>query len=401
MTQVWLSIIGIGEGGLRGLNKSANASIGGAEVFVGGTRHLAMLGDDPRPRMTWDNPLRETVAKIKALKGRQVCVLASGDPMSYGIGVTLTREIGLDQCLVIPHQSAFSLACAQLGWPLAEVDCLTLHGRPLGLLNLHLRPNARLLILSEDGTTPKQVASLLKANGYGDSAIAVFEHMGGPKEKRHDGVARTWRRKTADLNTIAVVCRVDTGANRLMRPAGLPDDVYQHDGQLTKREVRAITIAALSPAPGEVMWDVGAGAGSIAIEFLRAEPTARAFAIEQNPKRIANIIANGENLGVRNLNIIEGSAPTALKGLAKPDVIFVGGGVSNAKVLQACWRALPSGGRLIANAVSMEGEAQLFAFMQRHGGEMTRIAISHLDGMGDLHAWRAMRAVSQYAGQKP
>ncbi|MBT3333377.1 MAG: precorrin-6y C5,15-methyltransferase (decarboxylating) subunit CbiE [Rhodospirillaceae bacterium] len=401
MTTPWLSIIGIGEEGLPGLNQAARAGIDGAEIFVGGARHLAMLGDDPRPRMTWDSPLQETMAKIKALKGQAVCVLASGDPMSYGIGVTLSREIGLAQCLVIPHQSAFSLACARLGWPLAEVDCLTLHGRPLGLLHLHLRPNARLLILSEDGKTPKQVAAMLKANGYGNSTITVFEHMGGAKERRHDGTARTWRRNTADLNTIAVDCRIDPDTVHLMRTAGLADEVYQHDGQITKREVRAVTIAALSPRPGEVFWDVGAGAGSIAIEFLRAEPTAQAIAIEQNPKRIANIIANGENLGAGNLRVVAGSAPAALKGLAKPNVIFIGGGVSDAKVLNACWRALGPNGRLIANGITMEAEAQLFAFMQRHGGGMTRIAISHLDGMGDLHAWRAMQAVSQYRGQKP
>jgi precorrin-6B C5,15-methyltransferase / cobalt-precorrin-6B C5,C15-methyltransferase len=401
MSKTWLSIIGIGEDGLAGLTKPARDIIDDAEIFVGGDRHLAMLGDDPRPRLTWESPLRKTVDRIKGLKGRQVCVLATGDPMSYGIGVTLTREIGVEQCVVIPHQSAFSLACARLGWPLAEIDGLTLHGRPLGLLNQHLRPNARLLILSEDGDTPKQVARALKDSGYGDSLITVFEHMGGAREKRHDGIAKTWRRKVRDLNTIAVTCRAGPAAPRLMRLAGLPDDLFQHDGQLTKRDVRAVTLAALAPAPGEILWDVGAGAGSIAIEFLRAEPTARAIAIERNTVRAANIRANGQQLGARNLQIVEGAAPAALKGLTKPDVVFVGGGVSDAKILQACWHALPSSGRLVANAVSAEAEAGLFQFMKRHGGDMTRIAISHMDAMGDLHAWRAARPVTQYRGRKP
>ncbi len=401
MNKIWLSIIGIGEDGLAGLGESAREALDGAEIIIGGDRHLAMLGDDKRPRLTWESPLRKTVDRIKGMKGRQVCVLATGDPMSYGIGVTLTREIGVEQCLVIPHPSAFSLACARLGWPLAEIDCLTLHGRPLGLLNQHLRPHARLLILSEDGETPKQIARVLKDGGYGDSRITVFEHMGGAREKRHDGVAGTWRRRVKDLNTIAVACGAGPAAPRLMRPAGLPDELFRHDGQMTKRDVRAVTLAALAPAPGETLWDVGAGAGSIAIEFLRAEPSAHSVAIERNAERAATIRANGENLGARNLQIVVGAAPAALKGLPKPDVIFIGGGVSDAKVLQACRRALPSGGRLVANVVSAEAEATLFRFMRRHGGDMTRIAISHMDKMGSLHAWRAMRPVTQYRGRKP
>jgi precorrin-6Y C5,15-methyltransferase (decarboxylating) len=401
MSRIWLSIIGIGEDGLDGLAGPARQLIGGAEILVGGDRHLAMLGDDARPRLTWESPLRKTIDRIKALKGQAVCVLATGDPMSYGIGVTLTREIGMAQCVVLPHQSAFSLACARLGWPLADIDAMTLHGRPLGLLNQHLRPHARILILSENGETPKHVARILKESGYGNSRITVFERMGGAAEKRHDGVARTWRRGVKDLNTIAVTCDAGPAAPRLMRTPGLPDELFRHDGQLTRRDVRAVTLAALSPAPGEILWDVGAGAGSIAIEFLRAEPTARAIAIERNPGRAANIRANGERLGARNLRIVEGAAPEALKGLEKPDVIFIGGGVGDGKVPRACWRALPSGGRLVANAVSMESEAQLFQFMRRHGGDMIRIAISHMDDMGGLHAWRGAHPVTQYRGRKP
>ncbi len=396
----WLCIVGIGEDGLAGLGEAARAAIDGAEIMVGGDRHLAMLGDDKRPRLTWDNALHATVAKLAKFKGQRVCVLATGDPMSYGIGVTLCREFGAESCRVIPHQSAFSLACARLGWPLAEVDCMTVHGRPLGRLNRHLRPDARILILSGDGNTPKEVAAALRAAGYGDSKITVLECMGGSMEKRHDGTAKAWRRKCGDLNTIAIHCAAGPNAPRLMRSAGLPDELFQHDGQLTKRDVRAVTLAALAPAPGELLWDVGAGAGSIAIEFLRAEPTARAIAIEQSSKRAGNIRANGENLGVQKLQVIEGVAPAALKGLARPDVIFIGGGVSDRKVLNACWRALPSGGRLVANAVSMEGESQLFGFMRLKGGGMKRIEISHLDAMGDLHAWRAMRPVTQYRGVK-
>ncbi|MBT4889444.1 MAG: precorrin-6y C5,15-methyltransferase (decarboxylating) subunit CbiE [Rhodospirillales bacterium] len=400
MTKPWITIIGIGEDGLDGLGKTASDALDAADVFFGGERHLAMLGKDKRPRLTWDSPLLKTITTIKKFQGKQVCVLASGDPMTYGIGVTLTREIGAEHCTIIAHQSAFSMACARLGWSLANVDTLTLHGRPLGLINQHLRPNAKLLILSADGDTPKQVAQMLKTGGYGASQMTVFEHMGGPKEKQHTGTAKTWRRKVKDLNTIALHCIADQSAPRLTKLAGLPDEVFQNDGMLTKHEVRAVTLAALSPAPGEVLWDVGAGAGSIAIEFLRAEPTARAIAIEQSSSRIDIIRNNADSLGVQNLHIVQGGAPDALKGLDKPTVIFIGGGVSNAKVLQSCWRALPTGGRLIANSVSMEGETQLYNFMLRHGGELSQISISKMGAMGDLHAWRAMRAVTQYKGVK-
>ena len=403
MKQVWLSIIGVGEDGLSGLGRAARDAIDGAEIFIGGERHLAMLKNDPRPRHTWGSPLAVSINRVKGLKGRQVCVLASGDPMSYGIGVTLTREISPDECLIIAHQSAFSMVCSRLGWALSEVDTLTLHGRPLALINRHLRPHARLLILSEDGNTPKHVAQILKSGGYGNSQITVFEHMGGPKEKRFHGVAKKWRRTVKDLNTFAVHCVADQNFQPATRRSGLPDALFQNDGMLTKQEVRAVTLSAIAPAPREVFWDVGSGSGSIAIEFLRAEPTAKAFAIEQDLKRIEMIRSNGETLGVENLIVVQGEAPVVLKGLEKPHVIFIGGGVSNAKLLQACWRALRPGGRLIANAVSMEGEAGLYAFMLKHDGELSQISISKMKTLGAssrLHAWNAMRTVTQYKGKK-
>jgi precorrin-6B C5,15-methyltransferase / cobalt-precorrin-6B C5,C15-methyltransferase len=396
MTTPWLSIVGVGEDGLAGLSASARLALDSAETIIGGKRHLAMLGKDKRPRILWDSPLGKTLAKIKKLKGKKACVLATGDPMTFGVGVTLIKAFGPEQCAVYPHQSAFSLAAARLGWSLAEVDTLTLHGRPLSNLNRYLRPHARLLALANDGHTANQVSKMLMEAGYGMSRIMVFEHMGGPKEKRHEGVANTWRKKTKDLNTIAISCIADTARPRRSRLAGLPDDLYQHDGQLTKQEVRAVTLAALSPAPNDILWDVGAGAGSIAIEFLRSESTAKAFAVEHNAKRIKNIEANAHNLGSSNLKIIQGRAPEALKGLEKPSVIFVGGGVGDNKVLQACWRALVPGGRFIANSVSIEGETRLFDMMRRYGGTMTQVAVSHLDHIGGLHAWRAMRPVIQY-----
>jgi len=400
MSKAWISIVGIGEDGLEGLSQIARSALDNAQTVVGGERHLAMLGKDIRPRVIWDSPLKNTLAKIKKLKGLPICVLATGDPMTFGIGVTLIREFGVDQCAVYPHQSAFSLAAARMGWSLADVDTLTLHGRPLENLNRYLRPGARLLALANDGDTAKEVSHLLTARGYGDSVVSVFEHMGGSRENRLEGPARKWRRKSKDLSTIAIQCIAGEDALCRSRLAGLPDDLYQHDGQLTKHDVRAVTLAALAPAPKDVLWDVGAGAGSVAIEFLRTEPGARAFAIEQNAKRLKNIRLNADSLGVPGLNIIKGSAPDALKDLEKPTVIFIGGGVGNIKILQTCWLALPPGGRLVANSVTIEGETGLFELMRRHGGTMTQIAVSHLDAMGDLHSWRAMRPVVQYRGTK-
>ncbi|MBT3703606.1 MAG: precorrin-6y C5,15-methyltransferase (decarboxylating) subunit CbiE [Alphaproteobacteria bacterium] len=396
MTTPWLFIVGVGEDGLAGLSASARSAFDTSEVIIGGKRHLAMLGKDKRPQVLWDSPLGKTLSKIKRLKGKRTCVLATGDPMTFGVGVTLIKKFGPEQCAVYPHQSAFSLAAARLGWSLADVNTLTLHGRPLSNLNRHLRPNTRLLALANDGHTANQVSKMLTEAGYGESQITVFEHMGGPKEKRHEGIAKTWKRKSKDLNTIAISCVADPSEPRRAKLAGLPDDLYQHDGQLTKQEVRAVTLAALSPAPNDILWDVGAGAGSVAIEFLRAERTAKAIAIEHNAKRIKNIKANAQNLGVEHLKIIQGRAPQTLMDLEKPTVIFIGGGVGNAKVLQTCWRVLKPGGRLVANSVSIEGETRLFDMMRRYGGTMTQVAISHLDHIGDLHAWRAMRPVIQY-----
>ncbi len=297
------------------------------------------------------------VDEIVGLRGTPVCVLATGDPMFFGIGVTLAKRVSVDEMTILPAPSAFSLACARLGWPLAEVETLTLHGRPLALINGYIQPGARLLILSNDGATPCQVAGVLRERGYGESRLSVFEHMGGDKERCIEATAADWAQdRVADLNTLAVACIADPGAAHLPRVPGLPDDAFAHDGQLTKREVRAATLAALAPAPGQLLWDVGAGCGSIAIEWLRAAPNARAIAIERDAARRALIEANAATLGVPRLEIVAGVAPAALGGLAAPDAVFIGGGVADAALVEACWRALRLGGRLVANVVTVEGE---------------------------------------------
>ena len=403
MTARWLSVVGLGDGGLDDLSPRARVLVDGAEVLVGGARHLAMVGDDGRQRIPWRAPLLDVVADIQALKGRPVCVLATGDPMFFGIGVTLVRHVPLSEMTIMPAPSAFSLVSARLGWPLAEVETMSLHGRPLERLNAHLQPGARLLLLSEDGKTPGKVAKALAAGGFGSSRMWVFEHLDGTRERLVEGTAAAWRgRKIADLNTIAVACVADAGITPLARVPGLPDDAFAHDGQITKREVRAATLAALVPLPGQLLWDVGAGSGAIAIEWMRAAPGARAVAIERHEKRVRHIATNAVRLGVPELETVAGEAPAALEGLARPDAVFIGGGAGDDDALfRRCWRALPSGGRLVANIVTLEGEAAVLRWRRKIGGDLVRIAVSRAGPVGRFTSWRPLRAVTQFSKTKP
>ncbi len=303
----WLAVVGIGEDGIAGLPPAARALVETAEVLVGGARHLGMVPDRGAERISWERPLQRTIEAIEARRGRRVTVLASGDPMWYGVGATLTRCFPGEQITVIPQPSAFSLAAARLGWPLCDCATITLHGRPLDTVRLHLAPGRRILILSEDGATPREVASLLTGLGWGQSRLTALAHLGGSREVIVAEDALSWGdRRVPDLNTIAIACRGGPGARALPLLAGLPDDVFEHDGQLTKREVRAATLAALVPLPGETLWDVGAGCGSIAIEWLRAGEGRSAIAIERDPARAAIIAHNAAALGVPRLRIVAG-----------------------------------------------------------------------------------------------
>ncbi len=401
MTAPWISIVGIGEDGIDGLPALGKSIIADAQVLLGGKRHLAMIPEDhPAERLSWRVPLLDSVKDLEARRGKAVCVLATGDPMSYGIGVTLGREFGGQAITVLPAPGAFSLAAARMGWPLEDVTRLTLHGRPLSLLNAHLYPGARLMILSENGETPTAVAAVLTAAGYGPSKITVLEHMGGSLETRHEGVAETWKSPpTADLNTICVECVPAPETQPFSQVPGLPDDAFRHDGQFTKRETRAATLSALCPYPGALLWDVGAGCGSIAVEWIRAG--GQAIAIERDEARRRMIADNAVALGTPTLEIIAGKAPEALDGLPAPDAIFVGGGISTQGVSDACWAALKPGGRFVANAVTMESETHLAALHATHGGEMSRIAISRLIEVGPYHGWKPFMPVTQFAVWKP
>jgi precorrin-6Y C5,15-methyltransferase (decarboxylating) len=397
----WLTIIGLGEEGLDGLSAVARKHIEQAQALVGGARHLAKVPNGTAERMTWASPLTRTVDEILKRRGRRVVVLATGDPLWFGIGVTLLRAVPVEETCILPGVSAFALAAARVGWPLAEVECLTLHGRSLALLHGVVAPGARLLLLSGDGTTPMAAAKALAALGYGPSRLTVLENMGGADERRVVGTAGDWSvGETAALNTIAVDCIAEEGAAVRARVPGLPDDAYRHDGQLTKREVRAATVAALAPTPGQRLWDVGAGCGSIAIEWLRCHRTLAATAIEREPERCAMILDNAGALGVPDLEIVEGHAPECLGSLPPPDAVFVGGGLATPGLIERCWQALTPGGRFVANAVTLEGEARLLALRDEFGGELTRIAVSRAERIGAYTGWRPHMPVTQLAVSK-
>ena len=384
----WLTVVGIGEDGFKGLGKNARRALMNASRVVGGQRQLDLLPVCIRgERQLWPSPF--SLVPVLEQRGEAVCVLASGDPMFYGVGASLARQVPSDEMLILPAPSSCSLAAARLGWPLQEVSIVSLVARPLAALNAQLFSGVRLLLLSNDGQSPAAVAQLLRERGFGSSRMSVFEHLGGDAEQRIDASAHAWNlASTADLNVIAIECLADANTPRLSRLAGLPDSAFKHDGQLTKRDVRAITLARLAPTPGELLWDVGAGSGSIGIEWMRAHPSCRALAIEADNGRQQLIELNRDALGVPGLQLIRGKAPQALQGLERPDAIFIGGGVTREGVLETCWERLKPGGRLVANAVTLQSEVTLMSWRERFGGELTRIHVAQAQPLGEFDTWR-------------
>ncbi|UCJ17578.1 precorrin-6y C5,15-methyltransferase (decarboxylating) subunit CbiE [Pseudomonas sp. MM211] len=397
----WLTVVGIGEDGYAGLGKAARHALLAAEQVFGSERQLALLPHCIRAtRLHWPKPF--SLAPVLERRGTPVCVLASGDPMFFGVGASLARELPSDELHILPAPSSCSLAAARLGWPLQSTALVSLVGRPLAALNAQVHPGVRLLVLSNDGESPAAIAALLRERGFGPSRLSVFEHLGGERERRIDGLADGWSlARSADLNLVAIDCVAGDDARRLPLTPGLPDDAYRHDGQLTKRDVRAITLARLAPLPGELLWDVGAGCGSIGIEWLRAHPACRAIAIEADEGRQEHIAHNRDALGVPGLQLVAGRAPEALAGLAAPDAIFIGGGVTAPGVLESCWRALKPGGRLVANAVTLQSEAALIAFRGDQGGELTRIEVAQARPLGSFDTWRAALPITLLQVSKP
>ncbi|MBB3899750.1 precorrin-6y C5,15-methyltransferase (decarboxylating) subunit CbiE [Roseococcus suduntuyensis] len=397
----WLSIIGIGEDGLAGLGTAALAYLAGAETVFGGARHLRLAaGGITGEAQTWPSPF--SVAPVLALRGRRVAVLTSGDPMWHGAGASLLREIPAEEARVFPHASAASLAAARLGWPLAEVTTLSLHGRDMALLRPHLHPGARLILLTSGAEAPAAIAALLAGLGFGDSRLALLEALGGPEERLRTARAAGFALAAPHpLNTLAVEVVAAPDATWLPRAPGLPDALFEHDGQLTKREARALALSALRPFPGGLLWDVGAGAGSIGIEWMLAHPACRAIGIEARADRATRAAANAAALGVPGLRLVVGEAPAALAGLPAPDAIFLGGGANDPGVFDAALEALKPGGVFVAHAVTLETEALLLARHAALGGEMLRINLARAEAVGSMTGWRAAMPVTQWIWRKP
>ncbi|HEY1979864.1 MAG TPA: precorrin-6y C5,15-methyltransferase (decarboxylating) subunit CbiE [Xanthobacteraceae bacterium] len=398
----WLSIVGIGEDGTAGLSPIARGLIENAEFVFGGRRHLTLAASLIRGvARPWPSPFDSAAEEVLRHRGRQVCVVASGDPFHYGVGAVLARHIDAREMTVVPAASAFSLAAARLGWSLPHCALLSLHGRALDLIRPHLQPRARILALTSDGEGPAALADLLTKAGFGASRFMVLEALGGPRERIRATTAAGYALGTVDaLNTVGIEVDAAPGARVLPRTAGLADELFEHDGQITKREIRAVTLSSLAPRHGELLWDIGTGSGSVAIEWMLADPAMRAIAIERRPDRAARARRNAAAFGVPGLEIVEGEAPNALTDLASPDAIFIGGG-ADAGVLDASTRALRSGGRLVVNAVTLETEALLLARHAACGGELIRIAISRAGAVGGKTGWRTAMPVTQWLWTKP
>jgi precorrin-6B C5,15-methyltransferase / cobalt-precorrin-6B C5,C15-methyltransferase len=395
-----VTVVGIGADGWAGLPPGSRAAIERADALVGGPRHLSLLPDAVAGRrIPLPSPLLPGLTElVSAYAGSALVVLASGDPMFYGIGSTLVGILGAGRVTVLPHVSSVSLAAARLGWPLDDIEVVSLVGRPRELLHPVLQPGRRVFALTAETTAAADVRALLDARGFGGSQVTVLADLGGGQESVGPAAGRPHSR----LAIIAIDCRLDTGAGvpLLPRVPGLPDDAFEHDGQITKREIRAVVLAALAPVPGQLLWDVGAGSGSVGIEWMRVHPSSRAIAVEPREDRRERIARNAAALGVPGLVVVPGAAPEALSGLPRPDAVFVGGGVTAEGVVRACWYALPAGGRLVANAVTIEGQAFLADWWRGTGGTLTRLAVERAEGLGTFTTWRPALPVVQWSVRK-
>jgi precorrin-6B C5,15-methyltransferase / cobalt-precorrin-6B C5,C15-methyltransferase len=392
-----VTVVGIGADGWAGLTEAARDALRAAAAIAGSARQLALLPGLAARLVPLPSAL---LANIDALirDNPGLCVLASGDPMLNGIGATLARRLGPGRLTVLPAVSSVALACARLGWPAADVTVVSLVGRPPQAVLAALQPGARVLLLCRDAGTPALAARLITEAGWGASELTVLEQLGGPAERISPPVPATDLAASDgdDLCILAVTARPGPGARATTRTPGLPDEAYESDGQLTRRELRALALAALRPGPGQLLWDVGAGSGSVGIEWMRADPLARAIAVEARADRAARAGRNAMALGVPGLQVITGPAPGALAGLPDPDAVFVGGGVTVSGVLEACWQRLRPGGRLVAHAVTVQSEAVLHRWQQAEGGQLARVAVSYAGPLGSFTTWRPALPVIQW-----
>lgn len=398
MAETPVHVVGVGADGWTGLPERLRALVVEAELVVGGERHLAMLpGEVSAERRPWPTPLRDALPGfVDSWADRRVVVLASGDPFVAGIGTTLQELVPADHLVVHPAVSSEALARARMGWPAETVTVLRDHAE----LPRHLVDGQRILVLSRDADVPDEVAALLVGAGLGTSRLTALARLGGDEESVAVGAADSWGHEVPSLHVLAVEVVADPSTTVLGWVAGLPDDAFEHDGQLTKRDLRASALARLAPTPGALLWDVGAGAGSVGIEWMRAHPSCRTVAVESHPERAANVARNAARLGVPGLRVVEGRAPDALADLPQPDAVFVGGGATREGVLDTVWTRLGPGGRLVVHAVTLETERVVVDWASRVGGEMARVSVETARPIGTFTGWEPARAVVQWAVTK-
>ncbi|MEM1236052.1 MAG: precorrin-6y C5,15-methyltransferase (decarboxylating) subunit CbiE [Pseudomonadota bacterium] len=396
MSAPWLHIVGIGEDGMNGLTPATRGVVEAAEVIIGSERHHSLSDSVTAERIEWPSPFDALIGTLRGLEGRRVVVLATGDPLWFSVGARIGREIDPGHIVYHPQLSAFQLAAARMGWSMADVEQLTVHGRPVEQMIAFIQPDARLLILTTGAQTPAQIAAFLAERGFGASRMSVLASMGGEDEARFDGVAESWDHEVPEFNTLAVECLAAPDAALIPRVPGLTDELFKSDGTMTKREIRAATVAKLMPMRGALLWDIGTGSGSVAIEWMRAARYARAIGIEPRADRRAMAAENALALGAPRLELVAGDAPACLEGLEAPDAIFVGGGMSEA-VFDAAWEALRPLGRFVANAVTLETEALLSELHARHGGDLARLHIDRAEAVGPYRGWRSSMPVTQWS----
>jgi precorrin-6Y C5,15-methyltransferase (decarboxylating) len=390
MANPWLTIIGIGEDGLAGLSDASRKALGQAEVVFGGERHLALAGVGNRGR-PWPMPF--DADSVLSRRGRATAVLASGDPFWHGVGGALAEKLDVGEWIAHSAPSTFSLAAARLGWRLESVICLGLHAAPFDRLVSHLTRGARVICLVRDGKAGGELAKWLTDHGWGQSMIWSLSALGGPRESIRQHRADSYAAEPGDgLVAVALEAR---GSQGIARSSGLSDDLFVHDGQITKRPMRALALSALAPRPGERLWDIGAGSGSISVEWALCGGTA--IAVEVREDRAANIRSNAAAFGLTHrITVIQGTAPDILSGLEASDAVFIGGGLSSA-IFEAAWLRIERGTRLVAHAVTLETEALLADLHQRRGGELMRVEIAHAAPLGRYRSWESARSVVQWS----
>lgn len=396
----WIDIIGIGEDGEAGLSAGALEVLQKAEVIIGGDRHHKLTSNSAALRIAWPSPFNAMIDEIRSNRGKRLVILVTGDPLWYSVGARITKSIPAGEIRFHPHLSAFQLAACRMGWSLADIETVTIHGRPASQLVPHLAPGVRMIVLTQNASSPEVVSRLLVERGFSRSSIVAFAAMGGPNEKRFAGSAGDWNLEVPDFHVLAIECVADEAALWYGRTGGLPDDAFDHDGKITKQEVRAATIAKLNPFPDALLWDIGAGCGSVSVEWMRAARGAVACAIEPNAQRRNLILENSRKLGTEKIQIIEAPAPKCLNALPAPNAIFIGGGLGEGEMVEYCIKALQSGGYLVANAVTLESISILVDSAREYGGDLAQIAVSRSVPVGKFRGWKPLMPVTQWTYRK-